>query len=62
MPILKLKKHDEVKERKFELENLKKLSTEQRFRMMFERSRVMKNQLIEHGYSKSIEIIKRKPS
>lgn len=58
--ILKLKKNDEVKERQFELENLRKLTIQQRFRMMFQRSKIMRNQLIANGYRQSPEIIKRK--
>ncbi len=45
MPMLKLTMHDEEKERRFELESLRLLTTEQLFQMMFEKTRIMKELL-----------------
>lgn len=59
MAILKLKKHDERAEIRFEIENLKKMTTEERFRMMFEKSRIIRELLIQNGHPEPIEILKR---
>ena len=59
-PILKLEKDDEKKELDFELEYQLSLTPEQRFEMMFTRSEEIARTLLEHGYRKSFEIIKRK--
>ena len=60
MPILKLDKDDNEKELEFELEYQLTLSTQQRFEMMFQKSRELVDMLIAHGYRRPVEIIKRK--
>ena len=60
MPLLKLKSHDEEKERKFDLESLRKLTTEERFQMMFEKAKITRELLEAHGHSQPPQIIKRK--
>jgi len=50
---------DEEKELDFELAYQLSLTTQQRFEMMFEKSRVLKELLIKHGHRKPFEIIKR---
>ena len=57
--ILKLIKHNEKKEREFELEFQRSLTIAQRFKMMFEMSDIVKRILIKHGHRKPFEIIKR---
>lgn len=59
-PILKLDKDDEKKELDFELEYQLSLTPEQRFEMMFKRSEEIARSLLEYGYRKPVEIIKRK--
>ncbi len=59
-PILKLDKDDEQKELDFELEYQLSLTPEQRFEMMFKRSEEIARTLLENGYRKPVEIIKRK--
>lgn len=58
-PILKLRQHDEEKERAFELDYLLSLTTQQRIEMMEQRSNEIKRMLIRHGHRKPVEIIKR---
>lgn len=48
MPILKLDKHNERKERKFELEYLLSLTTQQRFKMMLAKSQEILKMLYGH--------------
>lgn len=60
MSILKLAKDDPEKELAFELAFQKSLTSEERFKMMRKRSREILQRLINHGYRKSFEIIKRK--
>lgn len=60
MPVLKLKNHDEKKEREFEIENLLKMSCQQRFKMMFEKTQIIKNLLKQNGHTWPPQIIKRK--
>lgn len=60
MPILKLPADDLEKEQSFELKYQKTLTSQQRFKMMRERSREVLQRLINHGHRKSFEIIKRK--
>jgi hypothetical protein len=57
--ILKLLSDDEKKEFEFELNYLLSLTFEERFKMMREKSREMLRQMIEHGYRRPFEIIKR---
>jgi hypothetical protein len=60
MPVLKLANHDEKKEIDFGLNFLLSLTTSQRFTMMEEKSRYMKEMLYRNGHQKPAEIIKRK--
>jgi hypothetical protein len=57
--ILKLSVDDEEKELEFELNYLSSLTFEERLKMMREKSREMLKQMIDHGYRRSFEIIKR---
>ena len=57
--ILKLSSDDEEKEFEFELNYLFSLTFEERFKMMREKSREMLRQMIEHGYRRPFEVIKR---
>jgi hypothetical protein len=57
--ILKLSSDDEQKEFEFELNYLSSLTFEERLKMMREKSREMLRQMIEHGYRRPFEIIKR---
>lgn len=59
MAILKLKNHDENKEIQFEIEQLKKMTVEERFRMMFEKSKIIQDLLNKHGHSEPVKIVKR---
>lgn len=59
MPILKLTKHNEKKEIDFELDFLLSLSVEQRFQMMFKKSKEIRQLLGKNGYRKTTQIIKR---
>jgi hypothetical protein len=62
MAILKLDKHDEDKEIEFELDYLTSLTTQQRFELMFKKTREMLSlRRKKNSYSTSTEIIKRKP-
>lgn len=60
MPILKAKINNEEKELDFEIEYQLSLTTEQRFKMMFKKSREMLEMLKKNGHRKPFEIIKRK--
>jgi hypothetical protein len=57
--ILALSEHDESKELEFELEYLRSLTFEERLEMMIEKSKEMLKQMVELGYRKPFEIIKR---
>jgi hypothetical protein len=57
--ILKLSEDNESKELEFELEYLRSLSFDERMTMMREKSREMLKQLVERGYRKPFEIVKR---
>jgi hypothetical protein len=57
--ILKLSEDNESKELEFELEYLRSLSFEERMTMMREKSKEMLEQLVERGYRKPFEIVKR---
>ncbi len=58
--IYKSKNNDEQKEMEFELDYLLSLTVEERFQMMFEKSRIIKDILVRNGHRKAFEIIKRK--
>jgi hypothetical protein len=58
-PILKIETDDEDKELDFEIEYQLSLTTQQRFEMMFEKSRIMAELLLKYGHRKPFEIIKR---
>ncbi len=57
--VLKLKNDDQDLELEFELEYQLSLTVEQRFRMMFQKSREMAEMLVRNGHRKPFEIIKR---
>lgn len=57
--VLKLKQHDRYKELTFELEYLRSLTIQQRFRMCFQKSKEMKELLKRSGRRKTTEVIKR---
>jgi len=57
--ILKLSEDNELKELEFELEYLRSLSLEERLTMMRKKSKEMLKQLVELGYQKPFEIVKR---
>jgi hypothetical protein len=57
--ILKLSKHNQKKEIEFELKFLTSLSTKERFKMMFKKSKEMIDLLEKSGHRKPSEIIKR---
>jgi len=59
MAVLKLKKPNEKKEIEFELDYLMSLSTQQRFEMMFQKSRQMVSLLKRNGRRKTTKVIKR---
>jgi hypothetical protein len=60
-PILKVApdEQDEERELEFELDYLATLTTQQRFEMMFRRSRELKELLEQHGHRSPPEIVKR---
>ena len=57
--VLKLKNDDQDLELEFELEYQLSLTVEQRFRMMFQKSREIAEILVRNGHRKPFEIIKR---
>jgi hypothetical protein len=57
--ILKIKRHNARKELDFELDYQLSLSTAERFRMMISRSRQIAQMLLNNGYIKPFEIVKR---
>jgi hypothetical protein len=57
--VLKLKNDDQDLELEFELEYQLSLTVEQRFRMMFQKSREIAEMLVRNGHRKPFEIIKR---
>jgi hypothetical protein len=59
-PILKTNSQNPDNELDFELEYQLSLTVQQRFEMMFEKSRQIAQLLIENGHRKAPEIIKRK--
>ena len=60
MPVLKLKEHDEEKERKFTLDCQLKMTPEERFRMLFEKARMTRDLLKAYGHTPPPQIVKRK--
>jgi hypothetical protein len=63
MAILKIAKQEqdtEAKERRFTIQQMLKLTTEQRYQMMFEKSKIIKEMMELHGYRQPVKIIKRK--
>ncbi len=58
--ILKLKKDSPEVELNFELDFLRSLTLEERFKMLFERMKMLNRMLEENGFRKTPEIIKRK--
>jgi len=59
MPVLKLEKDDEERELEFELAYQRTLTTQQRFELMFRKSREIAEMLLRHGHRKPFEIVKR---
>lgn len=57
---LKCANDDPEAELKFELDFLASLTVQQRFDMMFQRSREIKEMLLKNGHIRPVEIIKRK--
>jgi hypothetical protein len=57
--IWKLDTNDEEKELQLELVYQRSLTTQQRFEMMFRKSREMAETLQRHGHRKPFEIVKR---
>lgn len=58
-PILKMDQDDEEREMDFELDYQLSLDVEQRFRMMFQKSKELAAILEKNGHRKPSEIIKR---
>lgn len=58
-PILKLEKDDSERELEFELNYQLSLTTQQRFEMMFQKSKELAQMLLDNGHRKPFEIIKR---
>ena len=58
-PVLKMESDDEEKELEFELAYQRTLTTQQRFELMFRKSREIAEMLLRHGYRKPFEIVKR---
>jgi hypothetical protein len=58
-PVLKVEKDDEEQELEFELAYQRSLTTQQRFELMFRKSREIAEILQIHGHRKPIEIVKR---
>ena len=59
MPVLKLSKHDEIKELEFELDYLARLSIQERFQMMLAKSQEMAKLLKRNGRRRSAKVVKR---
>jgi len=58
-PILKLDDDDEDKEIDFELDYQLSLNVNQRFHMMFQKSKELAEMLVKNGHRRPFEIIKR---
>lgn len=59
MPVLKLDEHNEEKEIEFELSWLSSLTLEQRFQLMFNKTKELIELLEKDGHRRPSEIIKR---
>ena len=59
MPVLKLDDHDEQKEIEFELSWLASLTLQERFQLMFQKTRELIELLEKNGHRKPTQIIKR---
>jgi hypothetical protein len=59
MPILKLGDDKENQQLEFELAFQRTLTTQERFELMFRKSREIAEVLLRHGYRKPVEIVKR---
>jgi len=62
MPILKLEDDNENQQNQqleFELAFQRTLTTQERFELMFRKSREIAEVLLRHGYRKPVEIVKR---
>jgi hypothetical protein len=59
MAVLKLTKANEKKEIEFELDYLMSLTTQQRFEIMFRKSRQMARMLKKNGRRRTTKVIKR---
>jgi hypothetical protein len=57
--VLKVEGDDPERELAFEVAYLRSLTTQQRFDLMFRRSREMAETLIRHGHRKPREVVKR---
>jgi hypothetical protein len=57
--VMKLERNDEERELNFELAYQATLTTQERFEMMFRKSREIAEVLLKRGYRKPFEIIKR---
>ncbi len=57
--ILKLSNDDAERELEFELTWLRSLTVQQRFELMFRKSREIAEALLRHGHRKPVEIVKR---
>ena len=60
MSILKLDRDDNERELEFELKYQLALSTQQRFEMMFKKSKELADMMIAHGHRKPVDMIKRR--
>jgi len=58
-PILKLDDHDEELEMEFELSWLLSLSTQERFQLMFEKTKELIELLKRNGHGRPAQIVKR---
>lgn len=57
--VLKLDEPDPDRELEFELAWLRSLTTQERFELMFRRSREIAEVMLKHGHRKPVEVIKR---
>lgn len=57
--VLKLSADDAERELEFELTWLQSLTVQQRFELMFRKSREIAEALLRHGHRKPVEIVKR---
>ena len=57
--ILKLAADDPDRELEFELADLRSLTTQERFSLMFRKSRELADALAQHGHRKPVALVKR---